>query len=943
MSIYSLLANKPSVSYLEEHLDGNLCRCTGYRPIWDAARSLCADGKELVRGPCGTPCRECPERDACEQDCNVQDKQTEENLCCSSSKDKMQTYKDTFLADRADWAEQPIRMFPKELLDPNSSESLELSKPLMIVDRTEFHAGGTWFKPNSLMEMLILLREFGGTGTGSCKIVVGNTEVGIETRFKHAVYPRLLSPSESIPELYGFEASDDTVFIGSCCSLSTIQYSCEALSEKNPFLKRTLMPVHDMLRWFASTQIRNVACLGGNLVTASPISDLNPMLACMNAKLTLACVDESKSSISRRSVAVSEFFLRYRVVNLKPYELLEQIEVPVLQQVFEYLKPFKQARRREDDISIVTSGIRIKLKVGNGKWMIDDVALAFGGMSIKTVLATETATSMVGQEFCASTFENAKGILLDEMNLPEGVPGGQAAFRMTLTTSFLHKFYLSVLKDLREDVAKIESDPSIVPGLVGKIPALPDLDVREASGTENFLSMKKPSYSGVQKYPPPKVANGLEEKTLPLISQEKRNNPNAVGRPLAHMSGSLHCTGEALFNDDIPIPPGTLQAALVLSDRCGVTMEEIDPSPALALPGVFGVYTYDDLFALGGRNALGPILTDETVFLPRGERIRTVGQVLGIVVGETLESAELGARVVKVTYGTKKENIVVTIEDAISAGSFYEVARHGMERGDTRILDSLASQENTGGEAKPGDIVKISGSFSSGAQEHFYLEPNSTLVIPSESDTNLTIYASTQAPTKTQTFCASCTGTPASKVVVRMKRMGGGFGGKETRSVFVSCAAAVAAKASGRPVRLTLSRDVDMSEYIVCNPVASWLIIVSYLTASIISHTRILTQKQPARVTLLFRNTTQVPRSPRMVLDWLHWMSCCIATGVLGLIFRALLWIEPCSTLMVATISLISERMVFLARLLRLLTLLFEASEDRKGWQSLNPLWITLL
>ena len=91
------------------------------------------------------------------------------------------------------------------------------------------------------------------------------------------------------------------------------------------------------------------------------------------------------------------------------------------------------------------------------------------------------------------------------------------------------------------------------------------------------------------------------------------------------------------------------------------------------------------------------------------------------------------------------------------------------------------------------------------------LEPNSTLAVPSESGTDLTIYASTQAVTKTQDFCARVTNTPAARVVVRMKRMGGGFGGKETRSVFASCAAAVAAKVSNRPVRLTLNRDTDMS------------------------------------------------------------------------------------------------------------------------------------
>ena len=167
--------------HIEEHLDGNLCRCTGYRPIWDAARSLCED-TDTVRGPCGIACRECPEREECEQDCNVADKASEtkdDKMVCSSSADKMKQYKDTFLKDKASWTQQPSEMFPKALQDSQSDESAQLSKPLMVVDKTEFHAGGTWFKPTTLEEFLGLLDEFGGSGTGACKIVVGNTEVGI--------------------------------------------------------------------------------------------------------------------------------------------------------------------------------------------------------------------------------------------------------------------------------------------------------------------------------------------------------------------------------------------------------------------------------------------------------------------------------------------------------------------------------------------------------------------------------------------------------------------------------------------------------------------------------------------------------------------------------------------------------------------------------------------
>lgn len=182
MAIYGLLANDRKVAHLEEHLDGNLCRCTGYRPIWDAARSLCTDVEDIgVEGPCGTACRECPERDACDMDCNVEDKKSEEKesggMCCSSSEGKAKEYKALFDSN-GKWITQPNDMFPAELRDSKSSVNEALAKSLAVIDQTEYAAGGSWFKPTSLVEVLQLLKDFGDKD-GGCKIVVGNTEVGI--------------------------------------------------------------------------------------------------------------------------------------------------------------------------------------------------------------------------------------------------------------------------------------------------------------------------------------------------------------------------------------------------------------------------------------------------------------------------------------------------------------------------------------------------------------------------------------------------------------------------------------------------------------------------------------------------------------------------------------------------------------------------------------------
>jgi xanthine dehydrogenase/oxidase len=817
VSIYTHLLGKSgqgktaSVNHIEEHLDGNLCRCTGYRPIWDAARALCDDANDdgIIKGPCGTSCRDCSDRDNCTNERNEEDKA---KCCTSSSKDKVKQYKEFLDNIDGTWKTQPDNMFPHDLLAVADDLA---SKPLIVVNTTSFHAGGTWIKATTFLDLLQLLEDY----TGSCKLVVGNTEVGIETRFKNALYPRLIHPSDSIGELYNLalNLSDGNLKIGSCCPLSTIQSESGRLmsAHSDAGVRRTAKPIHDMLRWFASSQIRNVACLGGNLVTASPISDMNPLLASLGAQLTLSSLGPSGAEVIRRVVPASMFFVNYRKVDIHPNEVLECIDVPIAANLFEYVSPFKQARRREDDISIVTSGMKMRLAIKNGKYIIDEISIAYGGVAPTTILAVQSMKVLTGVEFCAKSIEVATGTLLEELKLDEQVPGGAGAYRMTLGASFLYKFFLWSVSELNNDIATIQkarsTNPTAFSDLPGVIPPAPFLNENEISGISNFLSERKPQYYGVQKYPKPRVAMGIEEKQSPGVHVEK-SKFDLVGKPSTHVSGPLHCTGEAIYNDDIALPPGTLQAVLVISNECGGVLEDIDPAPALAVPGVVGVYTANDIERLGGVNAWGAIAKDEYVFLPYGEVVRTVGQTLGIVIAESLEVAEAAACFVKVRYSeaVSGKKVVVTIEDAIEANSFYDFSRHTLARGDLSLVQGLCVVPDTVQKPQPGGTVKVSGSFRSGAQEHFYLETNSTVVIPSEADTNLLIYSSTQATGKTQNICAAATGTPYHKVVVRVKRLGGGFGGKETRSIHPASAAAVAAKASNRPVRLTLARDIDM-------------------------------------------------------------------------------------------------------------------------------------
>ena len=837
MALYGLLTTDneeegPKVAKLEEHLDGNLCRCTGYRPIWDAARSLCVDGMDSVvdmedlkgpRGPCGTSCRECPERETCELDCNVADKQEKEEekksgccnedggVVCSSTKSKVIEYQSVLQSKHDDkWWDQPNKMFPKELLDQTDIQK-QLAQPLMVAD-TSIHNGGTWYQPKTIEELLNLFREFSASKRG-IKMVVGNTEVGIETKFKHAVYPRMIHPCQSIHTLYEIVVTHDKEYliIGACASLTSLQSFCHETAAIEDVAEdddsrvreiRTAKPIHDMLRWFASTQIRNVACLGGNLATASPISDMNPMLSALNAKTILASRPQSDGGINRRHVPVSNFFLGYRKVDKEEMEVIERIDVPLVQAKFEYVLPFKQARRREDDISIVTSGMRLKLAASEDSWRIQDISISFGGMAPVTKLAKETIAFMMNMKFEEITFVEARQVLQKEFRMPDDVPGGQAQYRLTLACSFLHKFFLYCVGELRKDVEKWAS--------MEQLPPIPTISSEQECGVgTGFVSADKPSIVGTQQYPTPKVAIGLEKEHFAQAAAAASKNGGAkdsVGKPATHASGELHCTGEAAYVDDIPAPENLLHGSLILASECHAKLASIDITPALQIPGVAGVFTHEDIVKLGGDNRMGPIFLDELAFLPIDEKPGFVGQPLGIVVGASQEIAEKGVRAVVVEYGKELGGkAVVSIEEAIAANSVWKDNIHEMQRGGN--VKEILVQDVVDGKK----MVVVEGEVRSGGQEHFYLEPNSTLAVPSESATNLTVYASTQSPTKTQDFCARVTNTPAAKVVVRMKRMGGGFGGKETRSVFVSVAAAVAAKLTNRPVRLTLNRDTDMS------------------------------------------------------------------------------------------------------------------------------------
>jgi xanthine dehydrogenase large subunit len=262
----------------------------------------------------------------------------------------------------------------------------------------------------------------------------------------------------------------------------------------------------------------------------------------------------------------------------------------------------------------------------------------------------------------------------------------------------------------------------------------------------------------------------------------------AVGVARSHESAELHVLGQAAYTDDIPELNGTLHAALGLSAKAHARIVSIDLAPVRAMPGVVDVYTVDDI---PGANDCGPIIHDDPI-LADG-LVQYVGQPIFIVVADTHTNARRAARKAVVAYDELPA--ILTPQEAKAAQS-YVLPPLQLKRGDFQAAFERAPH-----------VAK--GQLFVGGQEQFYLEGQIAYAIPKENK-GMFVQCSTQHPSEMQHVVAHALGRHSHHVQVECRRMGGGFGGKESQSALWAAAAAIAAAKSGRPVKLRADRDDDM-------------------------------------------------------------------------------------------------------------------------------------
>ncbi|KAI8505444.1 hypothetical protein Bbelb_166330 [Branchiostoma belcheri] len=905
MSMYTLLRNHPcpDMDQLEAAFQGNLCRCTGYRPILEGYKTFTKEFQGCCGGMAGNGCcRNIQNGQAANghaengqaanghaENGQAANGHAENGQAANGHAENGEAANGHVASGNAgnvstelfrvsefrplDPTQEPI--FPPELMKSEAGEQKTLK---FVGERV------TWIKPATFKEVLELKTKF-----PQAKLVVGNSEVGVEVKFKNCEYPLIIAPGH-LPEINFHRYTEHGITFGAGCTLTYLNDTLtEAIADLPEHQTRLFAAIVEMLRWFAGHQIRNVGCIGGNIVTASPISDLNPIFLSAGCTVTVA----SHHGGSRVVRMDHDFFPGYRRTALAPQEVMVSLDVPFTKEN-EYFLAYKQARRRDDDIAIVNAAFRVQFEEGTN--VIRDIALSFGGMAPTTVMARNTANRLTGLKWDNDLLPEACSSLEDDLPLTPSVPGGMAEFRRTLTTSFFFKFFLSVQQrlNIKDDIPSVffkcvgkdtvynrqASDATLTKHKIkaihtGKVLSLvlntihtqrytylslvlntihtqanmPVLGAEHHPHTGKvlslllntiFASIPGPKDDDEQDVPPPyRSACSLYHRESPHGSQMYQEVPegqaqeDAVGRPIMHLSALKHATGEAVYTDDMP--PYRVSSML---DWCSAK-SSIDPSAALQMPGVEMFVCAEDV---PGSNITGVVM-DEEVFA--SEKVTCVGQVVGAVLADTQAHAQRAAKAVVVQYEDLEPKII-TIEDAILHQSFFHPINK-IEKGNLQEAFEKADQI-------------IEGKLRIGGQEHFYLETCAAIVVPHGEDGEMEIYFSTQNPDMHLTptaldvpsssgkkppiqnpgyghdrsvmtsgahqkwredgifhhhgsermLAAKALGIPANRVVCRVKRIGGGFGGKETRICVLSSVCAVAAHKAQRPVRIMLDRDEDM-------------------------------------------------------------------------------------------------------------------------------------
>lgn len=554
-------------SELERLFDGNLCRCTGYRPILDAAAIFCSDQTEV----------------------------------------------DSELGARAiDWRRRWQSRTRLEALFP---EAYKKSPRAMTFKGTST----TWFQPIELKDLLprkatedsLEMHSWANPGTYS-KMVSGNTDVGYGELYSLRT-PRNKISLNQVRELHKVEWKQDGVVIGAGIS---IQDLVAELEERIPTLPNEctsgLKALHNQCRFFANTQVRNVATVGGGIVNFSHYSDLIPVWVATRATLNFWGPGGSKT------VSLAESYDEEGKLTFRPSTstVLVSINLP-FSQADERVASFKYARRRIDSITFVSACITARCDTQTK--VVTDPIFCFDGTGSPGLRATKTEALLSGKEWDESLLVEALSSLQEELraSISNSLPKGLQNYQLRLAQGILLRYYARYRADFHGEI-----------------------EPREEQLLERYPRVAHRSY----------LTHGHSES-------------GTLGRAVPQITAPLQTTGAAKYSADNRVP-NCLHAALVTSPVARGRLGTIDVAKASRSADFVGFYTARDI---PGKNLFGFRVEDEEVLA--GEEVQYVGQPIGVLVARSERAARALAREVEVT--VEERPPLLTVEDAEKAGSFH--------------------------------------------------------------------------------------------------------------------------------------------------------------------------------------------------------------------------------------------------------------------------------
>lgn len=767
--------DKPSVKEVDDLFDGNICRCTGYRPILDGFKKLARDYK-------------------------------------------------------------PPKHIPEIKIDPNyepkeSPRNTEITIPRGFVDYMKHpeyisfsEKGYDYFRPVTLPQLFTLLNKYGPVGP-NLQLMSGNTAVGIyatKANYNEAFQdPKYIIDISKITELQSVTRTSDSLTVGGQVTLSHfLNILKSTVKDLNKDQSEGLTALEEHLHKVANLQVRNEGTLAGNIFIGTNrgfLSDLVLVLAILETTVTI----KTSKGILKEPYPILDL---PKASEMEKDAIYYAITIPFSKKN-EYIKTFKIRRRFEDCHAIINAGFKVVFddsnKVINSRLVINGIDASYNntseGLKFSPIVLDEVSKNLKGKTWDEETLRRAlktiqeviQGFEPPKNNQGEGLEINQIpfAYRQLLASSLFYKFFIAVCKQKR-----IVISPNVA--------SLNDPLNDEVS-------------TGVQYY------NSYKEE-LP------------VSAPFVKLSAFMQATGEATYTSSVLPPPNTLEAAFVYStisrgtfhycipNKDKVSLEELIDFLKGKYSGFVDLITYNDINKDNRVNNWGGAGLDDPLFVPSEdeeipstileagkdsnvffpEEIFTIGAPLAIVLARTETMANNIAEYIRRHCVCFSEKPSINIEEALKVKHYFpqapttnpgmthieEMVRPGSDPKVIKTLEKLAN-ENSG--SKQGFA---SGKHATGYQNHFYMETMTGLIVPGENK-DMILYSTTQNLADDQSVVAGILGIDAADVKVIVQRLGGGFGGRQSRARFISGPIAIAASKHNCPVRLKMTRETN---FIMC-------------------------------------------------------------------------------------------------------------------------------